>query len=163
VGDEFWFTVLGPVRAWRDSAEVMLGTVQQRATLAVLLLNGNTHVSVDESVGGGYLVRVNASTLDLAAFTQARTDADNARRDRDPETAATRLREALALWQGQPLADIQGPYAERQRETSRACVRRPWSLDSRQRSSWAPRARLRHGCRASPRAGRVLVPPLLRG
>jgi DNA-binding SARP family transcriptional activator/Tfp pilus assembly protein PilF len=151
VGDEFWFTVLGPVRAWRDSAEVMLGTVQQRATLAVLLLNGNTHVSVDElvdalwgatppksagrvirtyvyrlrkalqspvieSVGGGYLVRVNASTLDLAAFTQARTDADNARRDKDPETAATRLREALALWQGQPLADIQGPYAETQRE-----------------------------------------------
>lgn len=151
MGDELWFTVLGPVRAWRDSAEVMLGTIQQRATLAVLLLNGNTHVSVDElvdalwgttppksagrvirtyvyrlrkalqspvieSVGGGYLVRVNASTLDLAAFTQARADADIASRDRDPETAATRLREALALWQGQPLADIQGPYAETQRE-----------------------------------------------
>jgi DNA-binding SARP family transcriptional activator/tetratricopeptide (TPR) repeat protein len=151
VGDEFWFTVLGPVRAWRDSVEVMLGTIQQRATLAVLLLNGNTHVSVDElvdalwgadpprsagrvirtyvyrlrkalqspvieSVGGGYLVRVTTSTLDLAAFRQARTDADTARRDGDPETAATRLREALALWQGQPLADIQGPYAEAQRE-----------------------------------------------
>jgi DNA-binding SARP family transcriptional activator len=151
VGDEFWFTVLGPVRAWRDSVEVMLGTIQQRATLAVLLLNGNTHVSVDElvgalwgadpprsagrvirtyvyrlrkalqspvieSVGGGYLVRVTTSTLDLAAFRQARTDADTARRDGDPETAAARLREALALWQGQPLADIQGPYAEAQRD-----------------------------------------------
>lgn len=150
MGDEFWFTVLGPVRAWRGSVEVLLGTVQQRATLAVLLLNGNAHVSVDElidalwgadpprsagrvirtyvyrlrkalqspvieSVGGGYLVRVDKSTLDLAAFTQARTDADTASRDGDTETAAARLREALALWQGQPLADIQGPYAEAQR------------------------------------------------
>lgn len=156
MADEFWFTVLGPVRAWRGAVEVMLGTVQQRATLAVLLLNGNAHVSVDElvdalwgatpprsagrvirtyvyrlrkalqtpdvvvppvieSVGGGYLVRVDESTLDLAAFTQSRTDADIARRDGDPETAATRLREGLALWQGQPLADIQGPYAEAQR------------------------------------------------
>lgn len=150
MGDEFWFTVLGPVRAWRGSVEVLLGTVQQRATLAVLLLNGNAHVSVDElvdalwgadpprsagrvirtyvyrlrkalqspvieSVGGGYLVRVNKSTLDLAAFTQARTDADAASRGGDLETAAKRLREALALWQGQPLADIQGPYAEAQR------------------------------------------------
>lgn len=50
MADEFWFTVLGPVRAWRSSVEVLLGTVQQRATLAVLLLNGNTHVSVDELV-----------------------------------------------------------------------------------------------------------------
>ena len=35
------FEVLGPLRAWRGDADVVLGAVQQRVVLAVLLLHAN--------------------------------------------------------------------------------------------------------------------------
>ncbi|MYV57041.1 tetratricopeptide repeat protein [Streptomyces sp. SID3212] len=44
------FSLLGPVRAWRDTAELALGPRQQRAVLAVLLLNNRSQVSVDQLV-----------------------------------------------------------------------------------------------------------------
>lgn len=47
----FGFTLLGPVRAWRDGAEVDLGSPQQRAVLTVLLLRAGGHVSAGDLVG----------------------------------------------------------------------------------------------------------------
>jgi DNA-binding SARP family transcriptional activator len=44
------FEVLGPVRAWRGDAEVELGSPQQRAILAILLLRGGAAVAPDELV-----------------------------------------------------------------------------------------------------------------
>ena len=44
------FAVLGPVRGWRGGVELDLGTPQQRALLAVLLLAGGRQVSVDALV-----------------------------------------------------------------------------------------------------------------
>jgi DNA-binding SARP family transcriptional activator len=44
------FAVLGPVRAWRGTAEVELGSPQQRTTLAVLLLNAGRQVSMGELI-----------------------------------------------------------------------------------------------------------------
>jgi len=44
------FCVLGPVRAWRDGAELDLGSPQQRAVLAALLVRFGTHVTVAELV-----------------------------------------------------------------------------------------------------------------
>lgn len=46
----FAFEVLGPVRAWHDGVEIELGTPQQRAVLAVLLLAEGHAVPVDEAV-----------------------------------------------------------------------------------------------------------------
>ncbi|MGY4769746.1 BTAD domain-containing putative transcriptional regulator [Kribbella sp. CWNU-51] len=45
-----WLSILGPVRAWRGSAELKLGGPQQRKTLAALLLSHSEQVSVDELI-----------------------------------------------------------------------------------------------------------------
>jgi DNA-binding SARP family transcriptional activator len=50
VGERFWFSVLGPVRAWYGAAELKLGPPQQRATLAALLLSEGSRVSLDELI-----------------------------------------------------------------------------------------------------------------
>jgi DNA-binding SARP family transcriptional activator len=52
--------------------------------------------------GHGYLLRAEPEELDLARFEQL---ADEARRG-GPDTAAGKLREALALWRGAALADL---------------------------------------------------------
>jgi DNA-binding SARP family transcriptional activator len=46
----FSFSVLGPVRAWRDGAEVSLGSPQQRAVLAALLLRDGAFISAGELI-----------------------------------------------------------------------------------------------------------------
>ncbi|BCY09645.1 BTAD domain-containing putative transcriptional regulator [Actinoplanes sp. L3-i22] len=44
------FTLLGPIRAWRDGRELPIGSPQQRTVLAVLLLREGRLVTVDELV-----------------------------------------------------------------------------------------------------------------
>ncbi|WP_213006583.1 AfsR/SARP family transcriptional regulator [Paractinoplanes toevensis] len=44
------FSLLGPVRAWRDGLELPLGSPQQRTTLAVLLLRGSRITSTEDLV-----------------------------------------------------------------------------------------------------------------
>jgi DNA-binding SARP family transcriptional activator len=51
----------------------------------------------------GYLLRVERSELDLARFEQFVAEARRA----DPRGAALKLRRALALWRGSPLADLE--------------------------------------------------------
>ncbi|MGH3209146.1 MAG: BTAD domain-containing putative transcriptional regulator [Trebonia sp.] len=52
LASELRFELLGPVRAWRGSAELELGSPQQRAVLAALLLARGRHVSVDALIEG---------------------------------------------------------------------------------------------------------------
>jgi DNA-binding SARP family transcriptional activator len=49
---EMRFEVLGPVRGWHGSSEVELGSPQQRAVLAMLLLARGRQVSLDGLIGG---------------------------------------------------------------------------------------------------------------
>ncbi|HEY2043540.1 MAG TPA: BTAD domain-containing putative transcriptional regulator [Jatrophihabitans sp.] len=46
------FTALGPLRGWRGSHELALGSPQQRAALAMLLLRGERPVDIDDLVLG---------------------------------------------------------------------------------------------------------------
>jgi DNA-binding SARP family transcriptional activator len=158
VPERLWFTLLGPVRAWRGPDEVDLGSPQQRTALAALLLREGAQASVDElidavwgadaprsaekairtyvyrlrralqldgddgqpvieTVGNGYVMRVTAEESDLALFRRELSSADTARKAGELGVAAGHLRSALALWQGTPLAGIQGMYADAQRIT----------------------------------------------
>lgn len=63
---ELRFRLLGPVCAWRDSAELDLGSPQQRAVLAVLLLARGRHVSLGtliDALWGERPPRAAASTV----------------------------------------------------------------------------------------------------
>ncbi|MEU4537002.1 BTAD domain-containing putative transcriptional regulator [Streptosporangium sp. NPDC023825] len=128
------FSVLGPVRVWRDGDEVEIGSPQQRLVLAVLLLaegrvvgHGHlldaiwgedrprtamstlrTYVSrlrsalgaeVITSIGSGYALA--GGTCDLVTMEELSREG--------------RYGEALALWRGEPLAGLEGGYAEGQR------------------------------------------------
>ncbi|MET9626338.1 BTAD domain-containing putative transcriptional regulator [Lentzea sp. NPDC006480] len=45
------FSLMGPVRAWRNDEEIELGPRQQRAVLAALLLNNGIRLSNDQLIG----------------------------------------------------------------------------------------------------------------
>jgi len=151
---ELKFAVLGPVRAWRGETELDLGTPQQRAVLAVLLLAEGRQVpasaivdalwgaeppkaaagtlrtyisrlrqglaagggqAVIKSAGAGYVLPVRPAAVDLGLFIKWTAQARAVRGAGDAATAAAFLRDALGLWQGEPLAGLPGEYAESQR------------------------------------------------
>ncbi|MEU9401496.1 BTAD domain-containing putative transcriptional regulator [Streptomyces sp. NPDC048242] len=71
-------------------------------------------VLVSES--GGYAVRgLGDGALDLTTAQELAARAEKARGAADLAEACKALRLALALWEGEPLAGVPGPYAETQR------------------------------------------------
>ncbi|MFF9583157.1 BTAD domain-containing putative transcriptional regulator [Streptomyces achromogenes] len=71
-------------------------------------------VLVSES--GGYAVRgLGEGALDASVAQDLAAEAEKARGAGDLGTARGLLRQALALWDGEPLAGVPGPYAETQR------------------------------------------------
>ncbi|MCQ0023189.1 tetratricopeptide repeat protein [Streptomyces somaliensis DSM 40738] len=144
------FSVLGPVRAWRDGEPLPSGSPQQRALLAALLLREGRTATAAElidaiwggeppsqalaalrtyasrlrkvlppdalvSESGGYAIRGAPDALDLTAAQELAAQAEKARLAGDRARAAALIGEALALWDGEPLASVPGPYAETQR------------------------------------------------
>ncbi|HKT05909.1 MAG TPA: BTAD domain-containing putative transcriptional regulator, partial [Rugosimonospora sp.] len=140
------FGVLGPVEMWDAGAPVPLGPPRQRAVLAALLVDCGHLVPVDTLVDrvwgaeapdraartlhtyitrlrrlvgpdrlvrrpGGYLVEIEPDAVDLHRFRRLVTPVEA------PVERLARLREAVALWRGQPLAGIGGEWAERMRRT----------------------------------------------
>lgn len=67
------------------------------------------------SNAGGYAIRTRPDALDLTAAQQLAADAEKARAGGDRSRARALINEALALWDGEPLASVPGPYAENQR------------------------------------------------
>ncbi|GGN61625.1 regulatory protein AfsR [Streptomyces albiflavescens] len=145
------FSVLGPVRAWREEEPLPAGSPQQRALLAALLLREGRTATASElidalwgdeppsqalaavrtyasrlrkalgpevlvSESGGYAIRsLGEGALDVARAQELASDAEKARGAGELSRARVLLRDALDLWDGEPLASIPGPYAETQR------------------------------------------------
>src|SRR3954468_19431058 len=79
VGERLRFEVLGPVRAWRGDDEIELGSPQQRAILAILLLQAGASASPDQliaAIWGGAAPR--------AAIGMVRSYVSRLRRVLDP-------------------------------------------------------------------------------
>ncbi|MGW0699615.1 AfsR/SARP family transcriptional regulator [Streptomyces sp. NPDC002867] len=67
------------------------------------------------SESGGYALRVGRDALDLAVAQELAAEADKARSAGDRSQARTLINKSLGLWDGEPLANVPGPYAENQR------------------------------------------------
>lgn len=67
------------------------------------------------TAGGGTLDTAGGGTLDLAVAQELAGDAEKARGSGDLGRAREALGRALALWDGEPLAGVPGPYADAQR------------------------------------------------
>jgi DNA-binding SARP family transcriptional activator len=64
---------------------------------------------------GGYALRLDDDMLDARVAEQLAAEADKIRAS-DPAGARERLASAVALWVGEPLAGLPGPFAEAQRD-----------------------------------------------
>ncbi|KUM93525.1 hypothetical protein AQI88_26440 [Streptomyces cellostaticus] len=71
--------------------------------------------TVLELAGDGYRLAVSEGALDLCRAEQLAAEAARAAADDRVPQAGQLLAEALNLWQGEPLAGVPGPFAERQR------------------------------------------------
>lgn len=144
------FSVLGPVRAWRNGEALPPGSPQQRALLAALLTRDGRTATAGElidaiwgddppsqalaavrtyasrlrkildpgvlvSESGGYAIRIRAEAVDLNRAQQLAVSAEKATASGDRAAARALIDEALELWDGEPLANVPGPYAETQR------------------------------------------------
>lgn len=67
------------------------------------------------SAGSGYRLRLPEQTIDVCQVQAREERARKALLAGDPETAVTQCREALALWRGQPLDDINCPFVSVER------------------------------------------------
>ncbi|MEU6785795.1 BTAD domain-containing putative transcriptional regulator [Nonomuraea angiospora] len=68
------------------------------------------------SIGRGYALRLPDGSLDLVRFERGVHDSESARKGGRLREAAEGLREALSLFEGEPLAGTVGPYSEHQRD-----------------------------------------------
>ncbi|MGW0558068.1 BTAD domain-containing putative transcriptional regulator [Streptomyces sp. NPDC002926] len=67
------------------------------------------------SESGGYAIRVRRDALDLSAAQELAVEAEKARAAGDRAQARALVNKSLGLWDGEPLANVPGPYAENQR------------------------------------------------
>lgn len=77
-----------------------------------LLLAGLGSAEVIVTERFGYRADVAPSDVDALLFQQWVREAEAAMRAGDPDAAASRLRAALGLWTGEPLANVAGAFAE---------------------------------------------------
>ncbi|WP_171172294.1 BTAD domain-containing putative transcriptional regulator [Streptomyces sp. I05A-00742] len=67
------------------------------------------------SEAGGYAIRTGVGCLDIDTAERLAAEADKARAAGNGTRARALINEALAVWDGEPLANVPGPYADTQR------------------------------------------------
>ena len=67
------------------------------------------------SESGGYAIRTDPATLDIALAERYAAQAEQAHKSGDLHRSRDLLNAALTLWDGEPLAGLPGPHAETQR------------------------------------------------
>ncbi|MFD9703888.1 BTAD domain-containing putative transcriptional regulator [Lentzea sp. NPDC059081] len=109
------FSLMGPVRAWRDDDEIDLGPRQQRAVLAALLLNNGIRLSNDQLVGMVWDAPTPSAVMALRTYMykirKALPELDLRSRDGGYTVRA----ELVDDCRGEPLEGLQGIYFEAQR------------------------------------------------
>jgi DNA-binding SARP family transcriptional activator/Tfp pilus assembly protein PilF len=103
----------GRVVSLDDLAEILWGPgppPSARVTIQNYVMRlrqalGDTHGSRISTQPRGYLIRVDPGELDVTWFESLLGTARKAARDGSWDTAATRSRDALSLWRGEPLSD----------------------------------------------------------
>lgn len=71
-----------------------------------------------ESIGGGYRINVESTQLDLLRFNELAAAATTAGSEGDIEGALSYYDEALRLWRGAPLSNLDAPALRRDAESS---------------------------------------------
>ncbi|WP_275561754.1 BTAD domain-containing putative transcriptional regulator [Streptomyces sp. 5-6(2022)] len=93
-----------------DAAIAALRTYASRLRKA---FGPDSEVLASES--GGYAIRVGLGALDIDVVEQLAAEAEKAQHSGDRLRARELFGQALDLWDGEPLAQVPGPYAETQR------------------------------------------------
>ncbi|HEY4024590.1 MAG TPA: BTAD domain-containing putative transcriptional regulator [Pseudonocardiaceae bacterium] len=90
-------------RVWETGAPGLARSTLQSYVMRLRRLLGADELI--ETHPGGYLIRVAEDELDIVAFGRL-VDRGTRLASDEPEMAVALLREALALWRGEPLADV---------------------------------------------------------
>ncbi|MFD5826592.1 BTAD domain-containing putative transcriptional regulator [Lentzea sp. NPDC060358] len=109
------FSLMGPVRAWRDDDEVDLGPRQQRAVLAALLLNNGIRLSNDQLVGMVWDDPTPSAVTALRTHTYKIRKALPELDLRSRDGGYTLRAELVDDCTGEPLEGLRGSYFEAQR------------------------------------------------
>jgi predicted ATPase/DNA-binding SARP family transcriptional activator len=98
-----------------DPPKTAVGAVRTYVSRLRQVLMAGEGQEIIETAGSGYLLPTQPDAVDLSLFLRWTTEAKAARRAEEPTLAAGYLRDALDLWNGEPLAGLPGQYAESQR------------------------------------------------
>ncbi|MGW4211678.1 BTAD domain-containing putative transcriptional regulator [Lentzea sp. NPDC004789] len=109
------FSLMGPVRAWRDDEEIDLGPRQQRAVLAALLLNNGIRLSNDQLIGMVWDDPTPSAVMALRTYMYKirKTLPELNLKSRDG--GYTVRAEIVEDCGGEPLEGLQGAYFDAQR------------------------------------------------
>ncbi|MEE1837122.1 BTAD domain-containing putative transcriptional regulator [Streptomyces sp. SP17KL33] len=109
------FSLMGPVRAWRDEEEIELGPRQQRAVLAALLLNNGVRLSNDQLIDMVWDDPTPSAVMALRTYMYKIRKALPELDLRSRDGGYTARAEIVDDCRGEPLEGLRGAYFDAQR------------------------------------------------